>query len=362
MTINFRQFSNIVFYLLVSLKFLALPSLIFEDCGADSWMVFAFMTVIDVALVWITIYLIRVSDEKNFYQFLKNRIGVVATRILCFLFVLLFLIDILDAATGIFRLLVEEFYTQIKWYNYLIPMLAVVSLIVYKGARNIGRVCELFIWIIVAGLIFVVLKSLNMFEPFFFLPVLSNGIKPVLSSLIRHITWFGTPITLLFLIGDVDRTTYRRKQIWKFVLIAIVEIAVLIIAFYGVFKETAGLHSFALTDLSQVTNETTALDELSWFAVCVWVVAQILSLTVVMFAANKALKYTFSIKNDWLSLLLINVAIIIYFNVDELTVSLKNYFFHPVVTSFGWVMKVGVIIVLLIAHFIYIRKRRKANE
>lgn len=361
--INFRQVSIMIFYLLVSLKFLALPSLIYNGAQADSWLVFVFMALIDIGLIWVSIYLIRSANEKNLYEFLKNRIGVVVTKIFLILFFLVFILDILDGITGIYRLLVEDFYTDIKWYNYIIPLLSLISFMVYKGLRNIGRVCEVFVWIVTFALIFVILKSLTEFEFFFFLPSLTKGLTPVIKTISKHISWFGSPLAIMFFMGDIDKSTYKKSLIWKYMLIAILEIFVLITVFYGVFKETAGMHSFAMSDLSQVASESTAIDEISWFTVIIWVLAQILSLTITFYASVSCLRYIFNIGNSWLPILIINILIVIYMNIDALTVSLEKYFFTPPVLILEWITKIGVVAVIFISSLLYKkRKRRKQNE
>lgn len=359
--VNFRQVSIIIFYLLVSLKFLALPSLVYQDAGADSWLVFLVMALVDIGLIWVSIYLIRTANEKNLYEFLKNRIGVIFTKIVLILFFVVFVLDILDGITGIYRLLVEDFYTDIKWYNYIVPLLCLISFMAYKGIRNIGRVCEIFVWVVIVALVFVIFKSLAEFDFFFFLPGFTKGVTPVFKSIITHISWFGSPIAIIFFIGDVDKLTYKKSMLWKYILIAIFEIFILITVFYGVFKDTAGMHSFAMSDLSQVANESTAIDEISWFTVIVWVLAQILSLSIIFYASVGCLRYIFNIGNSWLPILIINTLIVIYMNVDSLTVSLEKNFFTPPVLIAEWVTKIGVMLAIFIANLIYQKKRRKEN-
>lgn len=361
--INFRQVSIIIFYLLVSLKFLALPSLVYQDAQSDSWLVFIIMALIDIGLIWVSIFLIRSANEKNLYEFLKNRIGTLFTKILLILFFLVFVLDILDGITGIYRLLVEDFYTDIKWYNYIIPLLCLISFMVYKGVRNIGRVCEIFVWLVIGALIFVIFKSLSEFEIFFFLPSFTKGVMPVLKSITTHISWFGSPIAIIFFIGDVDKSSYKKSIVWKYILIAIFEIFILITVFYGVFKETAGMHSFAMSDLSQVASESTAIDEISWVTVILWVLAQILSLSIIFYASVSCLRYVFNIGNSWFPILIINVLIVTYMNIDALTISLEKYFFTPPILILEWITKIAGISTIFISNIIFLKKkRRKENE
>ena len=362
MKINCRQFSIIIFYLLVSLKFLALPSLVYLDCETDSWLVFVLMAIIDILLIWVIIHLLRSSDEKNFYEFLKNRMGLVVAKIICVAFLSLFMLDIVTGIIAIYRLLVENFYTELDWYIFLIPLLIIISFVTYKGLRNIGRVCEVFVWFAIIGLIFVVTKSMVQFEPTFFLPSMTKGIMPVIKSLLKHATWYGSPIVLLFMFGEVNLKKINKNVIWRYILIAVAEVLFLITVFYGVFKSTAGLHSFALTDLSQVASSASAFDEISWFAVSLWVVVQILQLTIFFYGAISAFMYIFNVKNSWLPKFILEVALVIFFYVDSQSIHLDDYFDQPLVVSWEMSIKYGLLLIIVIVNMIYLKiKRKKKN-
>ena len=64
MKINCRQFSIMTFFLLLSLKFLALPSLIYNDCKTDSWLVFVLMILFDLLVLYIVIRFLLFSEEE----------------------------------------------------------------------------------------------------------------------------------------------------------------------------------------------------------------------------------------------------------------------------------------------------------
>lgn len=362
MTINCRQLSIIIFFLLSSLKFLALPSLIYLECQTDSWLVFVFMIAIDIFLVWIVLSFLIKSKEKNFYEFLKNRIGVFFAKTVCVLFLAVFIIDLLEGITGVQRILVENLYTEFPWYAYLIPLVAILSYIVYKGLRNLGRLCEIFVWLAVFGSLFIVLKGLPGFDVTFFMPMLSNGIGPVFQSLFKHISWFGTPIALLFMMGNIDFRSYKKSTIIKYIVLSSVMILVTVIVFYGVFKNIAGLHSFALPDLSQISNSSTALDEFSWLVVSIWILAQILQLTIFYYSAVHAFKYVFDVKNRWIPSIVINIVIIIYQTISNETVDIKRFFYSNTLVVAELIIKLGVVFIIAIINIIYMkRKRGKSN-
>lgn len=361
MKINSRQLSIIIFFLLISSKFLALPSLIFEECKADSWLVFVLIILFDIALLGLIISFLFGAKETSFYEFLKNRFGTFLSKIFCAVFLIVFSIDLFTGITGIQRMLVENFYNEFDWYIYLIPLLSIVAYMTYKGIRNIGRMCEIFVYLIVVGVIFVMIKAMAQFEPTFFLPMMTKGVAPVFKSFFRHISWFGTPVALLFVMGDIDKSNFKKSNIVKWTALASVLIFGLVAIFFGVFKTNAAFHSFAISDLSQVSDFSTALDELSWLVICVWIAGQILQIAIGFYVSVVALKNLSGIKNSWLPILILNIILILYQVLSNETVNIEEFLYSTPTAIIEWSVKVGLIILIAIANIFYL-KRRKKNE
>lgn len=363
MKINSRQLSVIIFFLMISSKFLALPSLIYEECKTDSWAVFVLMILFDIALLATVLVFLCYAKEDSFYDFLKNRFGTFFTKLICFMFFAIFVVDLITGITGVQRMLVENFYDEFDWYVYLIPLLSVIAYMTYKGIRNIGRLCELFVFLIVAGVLFVAIKGMASFDPTFFLPSMTAGVSPIFKAFFKHISWFGTPIALLFVMGQVDKSHFKKSNIIKFTALAIGCTIFLTIVFYGVFKTNAGFHSFAISDLSQVSDFSTALDELSWLVICIWIMGQILQLAIGFYVAVFAFRYLSGIKNSWLPILIINLIMIAYQILSNEMVNIERFLYSTQTAVVEWVVKVGLVVLIAIANAFYIlKKRRKANE
>lgn len=363
MKINCRQFSIMTFLLLMSLKFLALPSLVYNDCKTNSWLAFVLIVAFDILLLVIVTRFLFCSQEESFYDFLKNRFGIVITKILCFMFFCVFMIDLFTGITGVQRMLVENFYNEFDWYIYLIPLICILAYMTYKGLQNIGRLCELFVLLVVIGLIFIIIKGLPAFEPTFFLPAFTTGVSPIVKAFAKHISWFGTPVALLFAMGNIDRQHWKKSTLVKYSILGVVLVLLIVCEFYGVFKTNAGFHSFAISDLSQVSNFSTALDELSWLVISIWVTAQILQLAIIFYATIFAFRYTFGVKNSWLPILIVNLLIIAYQIVSNETVDIEKILYSAPSVVCEWIVKFGVIALIFFANLCYLRrKRRTKNE
>jgi hypothetical protein len=88
MKINYRQLSIMVFMSFIALKFLALPSLLYKESENMSWLVALVLMLIDAIYAYLIIELMKRSDEKNIYEFMKKTLGIVLTKIFMFLLML----------------------------------------------------------------------------------------------------------------------------------------------------------------------------------------------------------------------------------------------------------------------------------
>ena len=72
MKINYRQLSIMVFMSFIALKLLALPSLLYKESGNMSWLVALVIMIIDAIYAYLIIELMKRSNEKNIYEFMKQ--------------------------------------------------------------------------------------------------------------------------------------------------------------------------------------------------------------------------------------------------------------------------------------------------
>ena len=78
MKINHRQLSIMVFMSFIALKLLALPSLLYKESGNMSWLVALVLMTIDAIYAYLIIELMKRSNEKNIYEFMKKTLGIIS--------------------------------------------------------------------------------------------------------------------------------------------------------------------------------------------------------------------------------------------------------------------------------------------
>ena len=345
--------------MLVAFKVLSLPSLMYQACKNDGYLSILIMMIVDAALIWISLKIIKKARDKNIYDVIKQYTGSVVAKIFVIALTLVPLIHLGIKTKGLEWFLVKNLYTKFEWFQFAIPIALITCYIIYKGARNIGRVCEFFVWIIVAGVVIIIIKGFASVDLTFFLPILSKGIKPIFTAIYDYLAWFGLGGELLLFCGCIDFKNEKKSQIFFYSAVAIVLVQLVCYSFYGAYGIMASTHNFAISDISQIANANMALDELSWLIVTVWAVAQILHVAIYGYLFCRGLQIIFNIKSDAISTFVLFALIIVWIFWGEHTIALEKFFLHK---SIVWIVIVGQYVIPLIIFGLSFIKRKKLNK
>ena len=88
MKINYKQLSVLVFMSFISLKLLALPSLLYVDSENMSWLVALVLMIVDAIYVFLILDLMKKCDEKNILEFMNKCLGPVLTRLFLLVYII----------------------------------------------------------------------------------------------------------------------------------------------------------------------------------------------------------------------------------------------------------------------------------
>ena len=346
--------------MLVAFKVLSLPSLMYQTCKNDGYLAVFIMMFVDAILLWASLKILKKAKDKNIYEFIKEKTGSVIAKIFVIALTLVPLIHLAIKTKGLEWFLVKNLYTKFEWFQFAIPIALVTCYMIYKGARNIGRVSEFFVWIIIFGVTIIIIKGFMSVDWTFFLPVLSNGIKPIFKAIYDYLAWFGLGGELLLFSGCIDFKEEKKYRMFLYSAIAIILVQMVYFSFYGAYGIMASTHNFAISDISQISNANMALDELSWLIVTVWAIAQILHVAIYGYLFCRGLRLVFNIKNDVMATLILFVMIIVWIFWGEHTIALEKLFLHK---SIVWIMIIGQYLVPLIVYGLtFIKNKRTKTQ
>ena len=360
MKINYRQLSIITFMSFIALKFLALPSLLYLESKNMSMFVSLALMIIDGLYVFVILDLMKKSGEKNIYEFMKNCLGTMLTKIILILLILKYALVVGNISKGLEFFVVENLYSEYSWFVFVLPLMILIGFMVYKGVRNIARVSEMVCWAIVIGLIYIALKALSGIDLLSFLPFFKDGVQPLFNSAYIHLSWFGSATFLFMLFGFVDFRSEKKSKMIKYVIFAILIVQLLYFVFYGLFEITSPTHNYCISDISQFSSTYSAIDELSWLVVSMWIVAQAVQLALYSYCLAQALKFLFDIKGNILPIIMDTLYLFMWSFIGENTVRMERIFF----SSFASIVTlIAQYILPIILEIVYaIKNKTKRNK
>ena len=359
MKMTYRQTAIIIFYMLVAFKVLSLPSLMYQTCKNDGYLAVLIMMIVDAGLVWASLKIIKQAKNKNIYDFIREKTGTVIAKLFLICLTIIPLIHLGIKTKGLEWFLVKNLYTKFEWFQFAVPIALITCYMIYKGVRNIGRVSEFFVWVIIFGVVIIIIKGFASVDFTFFLPILSRGIVPVFKAIYDYLTWFGLGGELLLFCGCVDFKDEKKSRVFLYSAIAIILVQLVLWSFYGAYGVMSATHNFAISDISQISNANMALDELSWLIVTVWAVAQILHVAIYGCLFCRGLQLIFNIKSDTVSTFVLFMLVIVWIFWGEHTIALEKLFLHK---SIVWIVVVGQYIVPLIIFGLSFVKDKRQNK
>jgi len=352
MKINYRQLSILVFMCFISLKLLALPSLLYVGCGNMGWFVALMLMLIDAIYAFLIIDLIKKNQDKNFYDFLKHTVGKFFAKIFLILLMLRFMFMLTNISKGLEFFVVENFYTEFKWEIFIIPLIILISFIVYKGIRNIARVSELMYVPITIGVLYIAFKSIANVDILTFLPFFKDGFYPIINTSFNHLCWFGSSTFLLLLFGRVDFKLERKRKFIFYLFLAVAIVQLMFFVFYGLYETTSPTHTYAISDISQFISERSSVDALSWLIGSFWIIGQTLQIAIYGYCFCQCFKTIFDVRNQFLPVVVLCVVLVGWSYLGEKTINLESIFFSTWLNALMFTTQYIIPIILFIVSLI----------
>ncbi|GAB6180498.1 endospore germination permease [Desulfotomaculum defluvii] len=198
-TISNRQFIFILIIFVTSTADILLPSITVGVSGRDAW-----LSIIGAAIIGSIIIYIQAKLAVNFPgrflpEYANTLLGPYLGTLLVILYLLFLVIIILGIISELMHITSTVFLRETPEIIFTLFIAMSAGYAVYLGIEVIARVVE-FAFIpgilIRLGIIFLVFSDLEVQR---FLPILEQGIAPVLQGTFRIIGWFGEGIIVLFL-------------------------------------------------------------------------------------------------------------------------------------------------------------------
>lgn len=278
-------------------KFLSLPGLMAKLAGADSWVSMAIMFAVDLVSLAFILWAVYLNKGKCFDEILKDTLTPVGAKLVFLIYAFFFILRIMGGLLDTQELISSTLSVVTNWVAFVVPILFVIGFNVVRGARNIGRVSQIFFGFIFSSVIMILLLSLKNTDFSNLQPTFANGFGIVAKSAFDVSFWFSDCLFVLFMLGKITKTGHFTIKVSLAFLVGAGTTILLDMIFLSLFGNLAEFSSSALAKVSGFNLTGSVYGRIDWIFVMVWASSIIIKCTLFLWCATMALSHVFGIKN-----------------------------------------------------------------
>lgn len=275
-----RQTSLILFVTTIALKLLVLPSLLIGTSQNSVWLVLIIMFAIDALLLTLVLAVVRAFPEQTFSQVLQKLVGKVGTKIVLCVLGLLFLLKLSMLMRECFEFYAETSYVDFSWIVYLVPLILVLGYATSSSLRALGRSIEIFFYFIILSVVMAILFSVSSIDIFAILPLVPNGISPILKALLDYAFWFGDFLIIAMLMGNIKLQNNSLKKMFLSYFCAMIVVFVVVTIHFSLFGSVSTTYKTSLVDITEYIPRITTSGRFTWIVLLLYPITLIFAMMV----------------------------------------------------------------------------------
>ena len=303
--VSSRQLRFVLMLSVITLKLLFLPSLLYQDCKNSAWIASLIFFAIEILFLFIFLSISIKFPDMTFQYMLERMFGKVISKVFLFLYIIFFLFKAYLTFHGNFIFLSKNFYDNLNWFIYAIPLLYVAGYVVFSGVKSVVRMAEIFFPIAIFAAAIAIILGLFDVDLTNALPIFDGGVVENLLPVYKYGLWFGDSIVFLIFMGNVKYEKYERLKVILYVMGICLFVALFIFLFVSMFSNNAVNHKNAISDIVQILPSNSDLGGFGWVLILIWDMALFVYFSILLYAANDLLRSVFYKKFTWVTILIV---------------------------------------------------------
>ncbi len=355
-----KQVGILVSLSIISLKLIIFPAVMSSFSGNNVYISVALALFVDLIFLIVIMAIMRANPNMTFFEIIEKGLGKIVAKIVAFALFVYFFMKLMLTIKETHNYLYELLFESFSWYFYIFPVLALIFYMVKMGLNPLARSVEFLFTTMMIGAIISVFLPVKTVQFDNLLPILPNGIRPILDCLFNTNFAFGDYFVLALFMGRFKFENKSNAKIMKYILVTDLIIVLFYMLFVCVFGNLAISESLAINDIPIFANKPSINGRLEWIGSIVWSVILIFQAAIMLFCCKECFNYTFSFINPNINLAIIAVglfALLAYLYLS-LAMALKIIFsMSAVITSLS--IQVGIPLLLIIASIICARRKKQ---
>ena len=233
--IDASQFSVFIFIAVMALKIFLAPGLLIKYSGRDGWISMLIFVVIELAMLLVILFIVKINPDKSFYELLADSVGKIVAKAILVIVVALLMAKIILMIGELKLFFTTEILKSIDFVVCLIVLLFMLVVFAVKGLTPMGRMAQLFFPFILGALVVLFFLTVGNIDLTGLSPIVPDA-GNILGTLNKFPMWFGDVAVLLVFTGKVKQ---RKKFVLRSMVSALIS-SVAVMYFAIVLFETYG--------------------------------------------------------------------------------------------------------------------------
>lgn len=294
--VSFSECALLAVILVVATKFCTLPSVLAGIAGSKA--------------VWAAAILTAIEGATVFFCFQTAKLGGITAlplpdgvkRGICALFAVFFVLKL-----TVYLRETATYYALSLFENApVLPVTVILAiaciLLARKGFMAVGRMMEIFVWLVVFVFLFVVVFTRTQGDLFNALAMFNPDAKGLGKGVFQGLAWFGDGAVIAFVdlsgqegspVGELpapaDRAKAKRRIAFASALFCFATVVVFYAVFTAVYGDAAKMTDYAFIKLSAFKANTDELGSADWPVIILWSILTTLQLTLLFVAGRESL-------------------------------------------------------------------------
>lgn len=306
-----HQIGVILSLSIISLKVLIYPAVIGRYSFNNCYLSVILSLSVDFLAIACILFVIKHNPDKTFFEMMESCFGKVFSKIIGSLLMVFFLFKAFASIKELQNYFVQLLFEEIQWEYFVLPLIALLIFMMNKSFRTFARSVEFFYYFIVIGAVLSVALPLNDIKFFNLLPILPDGIAPIVRGSFLTTFQFGDYLVFFLLMGRVKYSKKTEKTILGFVIFTDLIIVLFFIIFSALFGETVVNQLLAVSDVPLYSNMAYNNGRLEWISIIIWTIVLIFQSGIMLLCSLETMQYVTTIKNRFVLSLMVSTVIFV---------------------------------------------------
>lgn len=311
------------------------PSGVTALAGRDSWISAILAGIAGLAFIWLYTTLGELYQGKTLIESILLVFGKVVGSIICIFYIFNALIIAAQVVWHVGDFLTTVYVPEGSFYTINLVFVAVAVIALLYGLEALARSNEIIFIIIFFLFIFSMVLVLTKIKPYNLLPIMENGVLPVIKGSIPIFGYAIWPLIFINMIypANIQNIKKAKRSIYKGYLIGMFIVFVSIIMSVLVFgsNNTANLR-FPLFWLTKEINVGTIFSRIEAVMLFIWLTSNYASALLFYYSCVKGLSQLLNIENH--KRLIIPMGILI--------AAISEFLFRSVPQQIMWALQVWI--------------------